>query len=108
MNLQKEKESFLARSEYQILGVHQNFKNHHFQQILMKFRIQLPRIVFIVREAKRRELLLHVYGIKKQPPKIFKNGRIKFFQRQKFFIFHAELNSNVNRPDPARPGPNAL
>ena len=41
---------------------------------------------------------------KKQPPKIFKNGRRKFFQRQKFFIFHSELNSNVNRPGPALPG----
>ena len=65
MNLQKEKESSLARSEYQILGVHQNFKNHHFQQILMKFVLQLPRIVFIVSESKHREPLLHVYGIKK-------------------------------------------
>ena len=59
----------------------------------------------IASEAKRRELLLHAYGIKKQPPKIFKNGRRKFFQTQKFSIFHAELISYVNRPDPARPDP---
>ena len=51
-------------------------------------------------EAKRRELLLHVYGIKKQTPKIFKNGRKKIFRRQKFFI----LNSILTWTGPARHG----
>ena len=51
--MQKEKESSLTCGEYQILGVHLDFKNHHFQHIFMKYGLQLPRIVLIEKVHKK-------------------------------------------------------
>ena len=86
-----------------------NYVNRNYKVIFFKFENPLKRIenkkklyalfegiiinhLLVASEAKRRELLLHVYGIKKQQPKIFKSCR-KFFQPHKFFIFHAELSA---------------